>query len=596
MDSATYWKKRALRRLTEAEKQGDEYSKRIQRIYDRANKNIQRDIEDVYRNYSKDTGLDVQRLKELLSASETEKLWDEMKRRGLDKYVKENYKARISRLEQVQAQIYAKAKEVYPQEQLEHTMCYNGVVNNSYYKAIYDAQMGTRLDFAFSNIDDNLVKALLNERWSGLNYSQRIWGNTDLLARTVSEIIGGALISGQSIEKTSRQIRERFGVGKYYADRLVRTECNHFHNEADAMAYEEMDVDKYVFMAVLDTRTSTICQNLDNKVIPLKEKQVGVNYPPMHPNCRSTTRAYMGEEIERTLQRRARNPVTGENEVIDNMSYKDWARQHGIETQRYDNSKNGLPNSRKYGNISKKQPNVTHTTVYGERKRAFKYADVVDFEGATRADNLETVNDTLEHLTSKYPTKKLERIEVCDLRGADASGNGKRLRIGRRYINSTQERVDWSKCVAENNAEIISLERELDGKPYKAYMETQDRITFLKKANKFNRASVPHDGYGVKGTITHEYGHVLADQRIGLRNGDEAIVGYSKDKSATYSMLRDKVRETYKTAQRNGDIFNISFNADKNEREFFAETFAMYDLGEELPQYIVDMITEVLNV
>lgn len=320
----SYWDKRAIKRLTDAEKQSEAYIKRIQKLYDQANKNIQRDIENVYRNYSKATGLDVQSLKTLLTKIETEKLWEELRRQGLDQYVKGNYKARISRLEKIQAQIYAKAKSVYTEEQLQHTLCYEGVINNSYYKAIYDTQMGTGIDFAFSNIDDNMVSALLNERWSGKNYSQRIWGNTDILAESLSQIVGGAMISGQSIEKTSRQIRERFDVAKYYADRLVRTETNHFNNEADAMAYEEMDVDKYVFIATLDTRTSTICQGLDNRVFELSERQVGVNYPPMHPNCRSKTRAYMGEEIEKTLKRRARNPITGKNEIIDNMSYEEW--------------------------------------------------------------------------------------------------------------------------------------------------------------------------------------------------------------------------------------------------------------------------------
>ena len=321
---SSYWDKRAIRRLTDAEKQSEAHIERIKKIYDRANRNIQRDIENIYRNYSNATGLDVQSLKTLLTKTETDKLWDELRAKGLDKYVKENYKARISRLEKLQAQIYAKAKEIYPQEQVEQTMCYRGVINSSYYKTIYDTQMGTGLDFAFSKIDDNMVSALLSERWSGKNYSQRIWGNTDILAESLSEIIGGGMISGQSMAKTSRQVRERFNVSKYYAERLVRTETNHFNNEADAMAYEEMDVDKYVFLATLDTRTSTICQGLDNKVFELKDRKTGVNYPPMHPNCRSKTRAYMGEEIEATLKRRARNPITGKNEIIDNMSYKEW--------------------------------------------------------------------------------------------------------------------------------------------------------------------------------------------------------------------------------------------------------------------------------
>ena len=333
--SSNYWDKRAIKRLTDAEKQSEVYVKRILKMYDNANKNILRDIENIYANYSKATGLDVQSLKTLLTKTETKKLWEELKRKGLDKYDKDNYKARISRLEKLQAQIYAKAKEIYPQEQLEHTMCYEGIINNSYYKTIYDTQMGTGFDFAFSNIDDNMVTALLNERWSGKNYSQRIWGNTDILAQSVSEVIGGAMLSGQSIQKTARQIRERFDVGKFYAQRLVRTEVNHFNNEADAMAYEEMDVDKYVFLATLDTRTSTICQELDNQVFELKKRRVGENYPPMHPNCRSKTRAYMGEEIERTLKRRARNPITGKNEVIDNMSYKEWAEKHGLNREQY---------------------------------------------------------------------------------------------------------------------------------------------------------------------------------------------------------------------------------------------------------------------
>ena len=328
---SNYWDKRAIRRLTDAEKQSEAYIERINKVYDRANRNIQRDIENIYRNYSKATGLDVQSLKTLLTKTETGKLWEELRAKGLDKYVKENYKARISRLEKLQAQIYAKVKEIYPQEQVEQTMCYRGVINSSYYKTIYDTQMGTGLDFAFSKIDDNMVSALLSERWSGKNYSQRIWGNTDILAESLSQILGGAMVSGQSMAKTSRQVRERFGVAKYYADRLVRTETNHFNNEADAMAYEEMDVDKYVFLATLDTRTSTICQGLDNKVFELKDRKTGVNYPPMHPNCRSKTRAYMGEEIEATLKRRARNPITGKNEIIDNVSYKEWAKQHGID-------------------------------------------------------------------------------------------------------------------------------------------------------------------------------------------------------------------------------------------------------------------------
>ena len=326
--SSKYWDKRAINRLTEAEKLSEKYINRVKGIYNQANKNIEKELASVYRNYSKETGLDTQKLKELLTRSESQKTWEQMKRQGLDKYIKDNYKSRITRLEQLQAQIYAKAKMIYPKEELENTMCYKGVINQSYYKTMYDTQMGTGYNFDFATIDSNMTKALLNESWSGKNYSQRIWGNTDILANSLSEILGGAMLSGQSIEKTSKQIRDRFNVGKYYAERLIRTETNHFNNEADAIAYEEMGVEKYVFVATLDSKTSEICQEMDGKIFNLKDRAEGINYPPLHPNCRSKTRGYINEEAEKNLQRRARNPITGKNEIVDNIPYKEWIKQY----------------------------------------------------------------------------------------------------------------------------------------------------------------------------------------------------------------------------------------------------------------------------
>ena len=189
---------------------------------------------------------------------------------------------------------------------------------------------GIGYDFSFTKIDKNLMDVILNERWSGKNYSERIWGNTDILADSLCDVISSGMMSGQGIEKMSKQIKDRFKVSKYYAERLIRTEVNHFNNMADAMAYEDMGVEYYVFVATLDNRTSEICQTMDGKKFAYKDKEEGVNYPPLHPNCRSKTRGYVDEETERRLKRRARNPITGKTEVIDNISYKQWLK--GVNT------------------------------------------------------------------------------------------------------------------------------------------------------------------------------------------------------------------------------------------------------------------------
>lgn len=73
MKSSTYWDKRAIKRLTKNEKTSEKYIKRIQKVYNRASKNIQGELESIYRNYSNETGIDVQTLKTLLSKKATKR-------------------------------------------------------------------------------------------------------------------------------------------------------------------------------------------------------------------------------------------------------------------------------------------------------------------------------------------------------------------------------------------------------------------------------------------------------------------------------------------------------------------------------------------
>ena len=326
MTSKEYWDNRAAKRLIEAEKQSNDYIKKVKKIYSKANNDIKKELANVYKNYSKETGVDVHTLKNLLSKEETDEFWKTLKGQGLKKYVQANYKSRINRLEQIQGQLYAKAKEIYKEELNTVYGHYRSVINESYNKTIYDTQIGTGYDFTFNKLDDKMIETVLNTKWYGGNYSSRIWGNTDILANRVSETIGGALISGKPYYKTANEIADTFGVAQYYAERLVRTETNHFNAEAEALAYKELGVEKYVFVATLDNRTSKMCQEHDGKIYDFKDMETGVNYPPLHPNCRSTTRGYLGEKEEKTLKRRARNPVTGKTEIIDNMNYEEWKK------------------------------------------------------------------------------------------------------------------------------------------------------------------------------------------------------------------------------------------------------------------------------
>lgn len=325
---SNYWKRRAIQKLIYTEKQADKYISRIDAIYKSARQNVDRMIKNVYRNYSKETGLDVQTLKKLLTKSESKKEFAKLKRLGLDEYVKANYKSRITQLEKLKHEMYACVKRISPKEELLCTELYSSVYTNSYYREIFNVGENFGISLDVFRVNDNMVKAVLQEAWSGKNFSQRIWKNTDTLGEELCEIIGGALMSGQDINKTTLQVRDRFNVATRYAERLVRTESNHFHNEADIQAYKDMGVEKYVFIATLDNRTSATCQKLDQKIFKVADKKTGVNCPPMHPNCRSTTRAYIDAEVEKTILRRARDPITGRTSVIGNITYPEWYKKN----------------------------------------------------------------------------------------------------------------------------------------------------------------------------------------------------------------------------------------------------------------------------
>lgn len=327
--NSPYWDKRATARLTEAEKQSEVHIKRVKKAYDKGQRNIQKEIDAIYKTYGRKTGLDRQTLETLLSRSETDKYWKTLEGKGLKEYVQKNYKARITRLEQLKAQLYEKSKEIAVDEYNISTDGYRRTVNQTYNYTMYDTAKGTGFDFGFNTIDNQGIDAILKHNWSGKHYSERIWRNTDILADSLGEILTGAIMSGQSKEKTAREIKELMGVSKYQAERLIRTETNYFNNEAEAEAYEELEVEEYVYVATLDNKTSELCQHHDQLRYKMKDRKVGVNYPPLHPNCRSTVRAWLGSDYE-PIRRRARNPETGKTYHVGNMSYKEWAEKHGV--------------------------------------------------------------------------------------------------------------------------------------------------------------------------------------------------------------------------------------------------------------------------
>ena len=91
------------------------------------------------------------------------------------------------------------------------------------------------------------------------------------------------VIRGESSNKVAARVSEKMNTSYKNAVRLVQTEHSYVMNEASKYTYEDLNIEKYEFLATLDKRTCKDCGKLDGKVFNLKDAITGLNYPPLHP-------------------------------------------------------------------------------------------------------------------------------------------------------------------------------------------------------------------------------------------------------------------------------------------------------------------------
>lgn len=237
------------------------------------------------------------------------------------------YRYRITRIEELNKDINRRCRELYKTENRHITSALRNVAEDSYYREIFSIQKGTGLGFSFANFSQQDVDRILRSNWVGGNYSNRIWKDVSgMTARLKSELLV-SMLSGRSGEKTARIFQEQFGVNAFCARRIVRTESAYVANAAQKSAYSEAGIERYRFVATLDSRTCECCAALDGRVFELAKAKPGTNYPPMHPFCRSTTIADFGDEELAGLERRAKDKDGNTVKVPADMSYDEWHRE-----------------------------------------------------------------------------------------------------------------------------------------------------------------------------------------------------------------------------------------------------------------------------
>lgn len=152
----------------------------------------------------------------------------------------------------------------------------------------------------FYSEDSERVKKIVNAKWcNGKDFSENIWGNVEKLANYLNTDIAQGLARGDSYERLTRQLRQRFGkVSRNDAYRLIYTEGTYVMNEARAAAFEA-DTEEYIFRVQYDKPRRSgwrdICDDLDGKVFKYSERKPGINFPPMHSWCHCTATPHISD-------------------------------------------------------------------------------------------------------------------------------------------------------------------------------------------------------------------------------------------------------------------------------------------------------------
>ncbi|MBO6032533.1 MAG: minor capsid protein [Prevotella sp.] len=236
------------------------------------------------------------------------------------------YQFRLRRLQATIDNARRECEKLYKVELKDTTRRLRQCYNSAFTHTIYDIDKGFNTLHTFSMFPASRVNTLLRSRWSGKNYSDRIWNSTNKLADTLKEQLLVSFMTGSGVTEAAAAIREEFQTSAHAARRLVRTETNFIANQSELDAYKRLGIEEYRYIATLDTRTSDICQSLDNQVFKIDDAKAGVNLPPMHPNCRSTTIMHDAEE---PLKERIAKDENGKSIYVPgNMSYSQWLQKY----------------------------------------------------------------------------------------------------------------------------------------------------------------------------------------------------------------------------------------------------------------------------
>ena len=458
------------------------------------------------------------------------------------------YKYRLDRLDKLDKQAKDLCKGLYGLEYRTDSVFLASEMEKAYNYTIFDLQQGTGISGAFDVLPKSKIEQVLKTNWRGKHFSSRIWGNTQQLADELRQSMIQSFITGESSRKAAVRIQERFNVGAYEARRLIRTEHTYVCGQAELEAYKMSGVDKYEYASLIDDRTSLICNRLDGKIYEVAKAKPGVNYPPMHPFCRSSTMAVLPTEEELNKEW---DTFKADN-VPQDMTFDEW--------------------------LDRLEPTEDGKLVFKQK--------TVDISGESG------ISETAK--SDFVPAKNIkEAQEYAEKLGVDADYSKFDISVAN-AVNETMQRAidefgDHALTALKTIGKDTSDKRRAGGFDYftgnLSLSGTRGKNALQKMGEKTRKANQMYDDmmyFSANGdlqTIHHEIGHAI-----------HSSLGGSVD---TASTALDKDIILFMKDKRSNVFSDVSYYATTKHEELVAECIAQYFDG--APSDIAKGVVEILK-
>lgn len=140
-----------------------------------------------------------------------------------------------------------------------------------------------------------VIDTIIDTQFHGVVWSERLWTNTEAMKQEVEEIIANVVIRGRHPNEYVKDMRKHLNKFEGTARQktaaiksLLYTESARVHAQSSIDSMKEISPEGYyMYIAKIDNRTTKVCKGLNGEIFKVKDAKIGVNFYPMHINCRS---------------------------------------------------------------------------------------------------------------------------------------------------------------------------------------------------------------------------------------------------------------------------------------------------------------------